>query len=97
MYFIVLDGLGTTSAFDAQTLITAPALWVGNGALIAWVIRLLVLYDPSKRKRWGRYVNEKGIARALCWTYGGMEAVFWAAVAVYGMARLLSGHGRVKA
>lgn len=86
-YSIVLGGLGRSGVVAVSTLITIPTLWVGNSALIAWMVRLLVLYDPRKRKSWGRYVNERRVARALCWTYAGMEAAFWIGVAVYGMER----------
>jgi len=60
-------------------LIIIPALWVGNSALVFWVIRLFVMYDPKKRKAWGRYINEKRMARGLCWAYAGMEAALWVA------------------
>lgn len=78
-YVAVFYGVGTdkNSARAVSALITVPALWVGNGALIAWVVRLLVLYDPRKRTTWGRFVRERSVARALCWTFAGMEAAFW--------------------
>ena len=72
------------------TLVIVPVLVVGNGALIAWVIRLLVLYDPRKRKVWGRYVREARVARALCWIYVGIQAVSWGGAAVYGLKRWLA-------
>lgn len=81
--------IGQENNFAAaiSALITNPILWVGNGALIAWAVRLLVLYDPRKRKTWGHYVREKRVARALCWTYTGMEAAYWLGAAVFGMER----------
>jgi len=71
-------------------LIIIPALWVGNSALVFWVIRLFVMYDPKKRKAWGRYINEKRMARGLCWAYAGMEAALWVAAAVFGFYRWLA-------
>lgn len=76
-----------TGGIAISTLIFIPVLWVGNSALIAWVIRLLVLYDPRKRRAWGRYVKETRVARALCWTYAGIQAVFWVGATVYGLKR----------
>lgn len=95
-YSLVFVGIERPGATGVITLITVPILWVGNGALIAWMVRMLVLYHPKKRKRWGRHVNEKRVARALCWTYFGMEAAFWIGVALYGIERWLRSHGRVK-
>ncbi|CAM9540169.1 unnamed protein product [Ectocarpus fasciculatus] len=76
-----------TGAFAVNELIGSPASLVAIGALIAWAVRLLVLYDPMKRKRWGRYVREKPIAYALCLVYGGMEAVIWVFAALFGSDR----------
>ena len=72
---------------NAGMLIVFPAYLVGSGALIAWVVRLLVLYDPRKRKTWGRYVKERDVASALCWAYVGMEAAVWVGAAVFGLER----------
>ena len=91
-YVYVYYGRGLTGAIGVSTLVTVPALWVGNGALVAWMVRLLVLYDPGKRKSWGRYVNERRVARILCWVYTGAEAAFWIGVAVHGMERCMSAH-----
>ena len=95
-YQLVFEGLSTTEELDDITrgvavsaLIILPTLWIGNGALVAWVIRLLVLYDPQKRKAWGRYFKEKRVARALCWTYAIMEAAFCVGASVYGLKRCL--------
>lgn len=76
-----------TGAAAVNELIGSPASLIAIGALLAWAVRLLVLYDPTKRKRWGRYVREKPIAYALCLAYGGMEAVIWVLAAVYSINR----------
>lgn len=76
-----------TGASAVNELIGSPASLVGIGALIAWAVRLLILYDPTKRKRWSRWARETFIARALCWFYGVMEAVIWVMAAVYGIDR----------
>ena len=93
MYYLALYRVPSGEVEDITlggaitTLSIIPTLVVGNGALIAWVIRLLVLYDPRKRKAWGRYFKEKRIARALCWIYAGIQAASWGGAAVYGMQR----------
>lgn len=46
-----------TGASAINQLIGSPASVVGMGALIVWATRLMILYDPNKRKRWGRYVR----------------------------------------
>lgn len=79
--------LKTTGAAAVAQLIGSPLSLIGVLALIAWVVRLLALYHPRKRKLLGRYIKEKGIACALCWTYGGMEIVIWALASAYGIDR----------
>lgn len=59
---------------------------VSIGALIAWVVRLLVMYDPLKRRRWGRYTNEKRLFRGLIWTFVLLETGACVSGAVNGLA-----------
>ena len=54
--------------------------------MIGWVLRLLVMYDPIKRRKWGRYTNEKRIFRALVLAYVLLEAGAWTLVSNYGMS-----------
>ena len=65
----------------------SPATVTGIGALVGLALRLLVLYEPSKRKKWKPFVKEKTIARALCLFFVAMEVVIWAFVSVYGLDR----------
>ena len=55
------------------------------GAIIAWVVRLLVMYDPIKRRKWGRYTNEKRIFRVLIWTFVLLEVGAWASAGMNGL------------
>lgn len=72
---------------------TGPTAWVvlslllqvSVGAIIAWVVRLLVMYDPIKRRKWGRYTNEKRMFRGLVWTFVLLEVGAWASVGVNGL------------
>lgn len=56
-------------------------------ATIAWVVRLLVLYDPIKRKKWGRYTNERRMFRGLICAYVLIEIPAWASAYVFGLQR----------
>ncbi|CAN0191666.1 unnamed protein product [Ectocarpus sp. 4 AP-2014] len=76
-----------TGAAAVAQLIGSPVSLIGVLALIAWVFRVIALYDPKQRKRWGRFIKDKRIARALCWTYGGLAVVIWASAYVYGIDR----------
>lgn len=53
--------------------------------MIAWVIRLLVMYDPVKRRKWGRYTNEKRIFRNLTRVFVLLEVGAWASAGMYGL------------
>jgi len=92
MYDHPEPGAGIHDAFPVQWvqalgLIWAPASSFSSWALILWVLRVIVLYDPAKRKRWRRYIKVRGIIRALLWAYVVTEAVGWGAVPLYGLQR----------
>lgn len=74
-----------TGAASVCTLIGSPASLIGTMSLIWWVVRLLVLYDPAKRKRFGRYVKEKLAVRALLSLYVGLQVVVWATASSRGV------------
>ncbi|CAN0326152.1 unnamed protein product [Ectocarpus sp. 8 AP-2014] len=76
-----------TGAAAVCTLIGNPASLIGTMSMIWWVVRLLVLYDPAKRKTYGRYVQDKLAVRALGWLYVGLQVVVWAAASSYGITR----------
>lgn len=67
-----------TLAYSSQVALTAT---------IAWAVRLLVMYDPMKRRKWGRYTNEKRIFHGLIWTYVLIEVTIWASACVFGLQR----------
>lgn len=66
-------------------LFGGPGIFIAGCALIAWAIRLLVLYDPTKRKRWGHCTKESVIFRALVWSYAAIQAGAWFAVPFFGL------------
>lgn len=92
MYDHPEPGTGFHDMFPAQWvqalgLIWAPASSFSSWALILWVLRVVVLYDPAKRKRWGRYMKVGAIFRALIGAYVVAEAVGWGTVLAYGLQR----------
>lgn len=69
--------------------IFSPEIWLSSqvcvGAMIGWVLRLLISYDPNKRRKWGRYTKEKRIFRTLIVAYVLLETGAWALVSAYGV------------
>lgn len=55
--------------------------------MVGWVLRLIVMYDPPKRKKWGRLTNERRMFRVLVSAYVLLEVGVWLAVWNYGMMR----------
>lgn len=72
---------------QAVYLIRAPADFISGCALIAWAIRLVVMYDPAKRKRWGHLTKEAVVFRALVSSYAAIQGVAWLAVSFYGLQK----------
>lgn len=71
------------SARDTWPIYCIPKLGffaqVAVASLIAWVIRLLVMYDPIKLRKWGRYTNnEKRMFRSLVRVYVLIQVGAWA-------------------
>jgi len=92
MYEHPKPGAGIHDVFPVQWvqalgLIWAPASSFSSWALILWMLRLVVLYDPVKMKRWGRSMKVGDMFRALLWAYGVTEGVGWGAVLFYGLQR----------
>lgn len=50
-------------------------------------IRVLLMYYPEKRKKWGRIPNEKLVLRVVVSAYVLMEVAVWSTAAVYGIPR----------
>lgn len=47
--------------------------------------RVLLMYFPSKRKKWGSIPKEVAVLRLVAVGYALMEIVIWSAAAVYGI------------
>lgn len=79
------DELFPLPLVQAVNLIGSPATFIAGCALIAWATRLVVLYEPAKRKRWGHLAKEAVVFRALLWSYATIQGVVWLAVPFYGL------------
>lgn len=56
-------------------------------AYVARGIRLVVLYDPRKRRKWARYIKERDVLQVLLGLAATTEIAAIAAIPVYGLAR----------
>lgn len=75
-------GYGVTVMIGLQM---TPTLF--QGAYIMRSFRLLMMYDPERRRRWGRLLREKNITQALVWPTVMLEIATLCAVQVYGVRR----------
>lgn len=62
-----------------------------TGAYVMRGFRLLVMYNPHMRARWGRCVKEAAIVRTLVASCVVLEIVVWSASFIVGVSR--SGRG----
>ena len=83
-------GSGRGVAMGVSALVTSPTVWVGNGALIAWMIRLLVCTIQVRGRAGGATSTKDASLVFWRWTYAGMEAAFWIGVALHGMERYMA-------
>lgn len=73
VYEVVLTGRQGEDGF--VNLVGLPlTLTFGVCGDIMKAIRLLVVYNPRQRKRWGRFLKEKYIARGLLYTTAGLRS-----------------------
>lgn len=68
-------------------LTTFPVLFTAEMALIMTAVRLLIMYYPSKRVRWGRYTKERPLAFGLVCGYATIQIAVWSAAASQGVLR----------
>eukprot|EP00903_Cladosiphon_okamuranus_P022290 g20496.t1 len=78
---------GTVRDNGFLDLIGFPALVAAFLALVMTAARLLVMYYPSKRAKWGRYTKEKFLMWALGFVLVLMEIVVWYAAWTLGVMR----------
>ncbi len=53
--------------------------------VIMRAVRVLLMYFPSRRKKWGCIPKEIAVLRLVSVGYALMEIVIWSAAAVYGI------------
>lgn len=58
-------------------IITFPMTWVAYVSTILVAARLLVIYYPANRTRFGRYTNEKRMVRGCTYAYALTEISWW--------------------
>lgn len=65
-------------------VLTAPAVFFAfTGAYVIRGFRLLVMYNPHMRNRWGYYINKEGATvQAALVAFATVEVVSWSAIAL---------------
>eukprot|EP00752_Nemacystus_decipiens_P011670 g10357.t1 len=79
------DSMG--AAVDA-VLLTPMMLTLYTGPYILRGFRLLVMYNPRMRKRWGAFVREPLLVKAMVNSCVVLEAIVWTASLVVGIQRV---------
>ena len=78
---------GSTRLTEAAHIISFPAMLIAEAALIMTAFRLMVMYYPGERAKWGRYTREKPLTYGLVFLLFSMEMALWSAAWVLGTAR----------
>lgn len=77
------DGTGQVDGLILVPMI--PTLYTGPYILRGF--RLLVMYNPPMRRRWGALVKELGLVRAMVVCFVVLELINWTAVLFVGIER----------
>lgn len=73
-FLLVLEGRSHENSVD---IITLPLDWVAQAAVVLMGARLLVMYYPLQREKYGRYINEKRLVCVLISFYVLFEVSSW--------------------
>lgn len=85
-YMLASDDAESTGEIDGILLIPMmPTLFTGPYILRG--VRLLVLYNPPMRKRWGAFAREPVLLRAMVISCVVLEVINWTAVLIFGIER----------
>lgn len=91
MYKLTIASMDeSTRREEIAGLISFPALLAAEAALIMTAVRLLVMYYPSERARWGRFTKEGPLIYGVTFLYVSMETALWAAAWSQGLTRCVS-------
>ena len=66
-------------------IIGLPAILAAEGMATMRAVRLLLMYFPSKRKKWGSIPKEASVLRVMVSVFALMQIAIWSAAAVYGI------------
>lgn len=70
------------------TLVAVPmGVALNTCAYVMRGVRLLVMYNPTLRKRYGPYINEIAMAKALVTSFVALEGIIWSLSLVLGVER----------
>lgn len=81
------DHSGLVGSHGVKDLIEFPALLIAELALVMSAVRLLVMFFPKLRAKWGRFTKEKDLVYGLACAYILMEGALWSGVAAMGVSR----------
>ena len=71
----------------AEMFLYVPLMLCFTAMYVTRGLRLLVLYNPHSRQRWGSLLREKPLLTVLLGIFAVLEGVVWSFVPVYGVAR----------
>lgn len=60
---------------------------LNTSAYVMRGVRLLVMYNPALRERYGPYIKEVAMVKALLISFGAIEGVVWSLSLVFGVRR----------
>lgn len=96
MYALTINATEeSTKPAEIAHLISIPALLTTGVALILAAVRLLVMYYPNERARWGRFIRDVPLAYGLVALYISMEIAVWSAAWNQGMTRCVCVLGEI--
>ncbi|CAN0048897.1 unnamed protein product, partial [Ectocarpus sp. 12 AP-2014] len=78
---------GLVASHGVTNIIEFPALLISEFALVMSAVRLLVMFFPKLRAKWGRFTRERDLVYGLVCAYILMEGALWSGVAAVGVSR----------
>ena len=87
VYYLILGERAHAHIVD---LVMFPAVWAAQAAVVLMAARLVVMYYPVQRVKYGRCTKENRLVRLLGYTFVLTEAAVWATAAALGTSRASS-------
>ncbi|CAM9672494.1 unnamed protein product [Ectocarpus sp. 8 AP-2014] len=85
------DHSGLVASHELTSMIEFPALLISEFALVMSAVRLLVMFFPKLRAKWGRFTREKDLVYGLVCAYILMEGALWSGAAAVGVSSRTGG------